>query len=176
MPLMAPRRCDRHHKMSLLASEVVNPKPASLDGAARLRRRSLAALPKPAMEKGRPGGRPFHCRAVVRLNYRKDVVFRRPGPPRRQGSSSRMPATAAIDNETLDHLLSMTDLALAALDRPALAMFHDWRRQRLPDAASRRPAGARFCARPASHRYSQYSIRGRIRTWRRPGSRIGSQA
>jgi hypothetical protein len=93
------------------------------------------------MEKGRPSGRPFHCRAVVRLNYRKDVVFRRPGPPRRQGSSSRMPATAAIDNETLDHLLSMTDLALAALGRPALAMFHDWRRQRLPDAASRRPAG-----------------------------------
>src|SRR5262245_3719336 len=58
-------------------------------------------------EKGRPGGRPFHCRAVVRLNYRKDVVFRRPGPPRRQGSSSRMPATAAIDNETLDHLTKM---------------------------------------------------------------------
>jgi hypothetical protein len=52
-----------------------------------------------------------------------------------------MPATAAIDNETLDHLLSMTDLALAALGRPALAMFHDWRRQRLPDVASRRPAG-----------------------------------
>src|SRR5262245_48970803 len=75
---------------------------------------------------GPRGGRPFHCRAVVRLNYRKDVVFRRPGPPRRQGSSSRMPATAAIDNETLDHLLSMTDLAFAALGRPALAKFHDW--------------------------------------------------
>src|SRR5262245_16660531 len=99
-------------------------------------------------EKGRPGGRPFHCRAVVRLNYRKDVVFRRPGPPRRQGSSSRMPATAAIDNETLDHLLSMTDLASAALGRPALAMFHDWRRQRLPDAASRRPAGDTICVCP----------------------------
>src|SRR5262245_63275386 len=81
-----------------------------------------------------------------------------------------MPATAAIDNETLDHLLSMTDLALAALDRPALAMFQDWRRQRLPDAASRRPAGARFCARPASHRYSQYSIRGRSATPRQTGN------
>src|SRR5262245_37101893 len=97
---------------------------------------------------GPPGGRPFHCRAVVRLNYRKDVVFRRPGPPRRQGSSSRVPATPAIDNETLDHLLSMTDLALAALGRPALAMFHDWRRQRLPDAASRRPAGDTICVCP----------------------------
>src|SRR5262245_4187749 len=87
-----------------------------------------------------------------------------------------MPATAAIDNETLDHLLSMTDLALAALGRPALAMFHDWRRQRLPDAASRHPSGARFCAQPASHRRSQYSIRDRIRTWGRPGPRIGSSA
>jgi hypothetical protein len=34
-----------------------------------------------------------------------------------------MPATAAIDNETLDHLLSMTGLALAALGRPAIAML-----------------------------------------------------
>jgi hypothetical protein len=176
MPPMAPRCCDRHHSMSLLSPDAMNPKAVSLDGAARLRRRSLAALPKPAMEKGRPGGRPFHCRAVVRLNYRKDVVFRRPGPPRRQGSSSRMPATAAIDNETLDHLLSMTDLALAALGRPALAMFHDWRRQRLPDAASRGPARDTICARPASHRWSQYSIRDRIRTRRRADCRIGSSA
>src|SRR5579871_3449936 len=30
----------------------------------------------------------------------------RPEPRQRRGSSSRMPATAAIDNETLDHLLS----------------------------------------------------------------------
>jgi hypothetical protein len=144
MPLMAARRCDGHHNMSLLSTDVMNPEPASLDGAGRLRRGAVAEVCgtfEASMEKGRPGGRPFHCRAVVRLNYRKDVVFRRPGPPRRQGSSSRMPATAAIDNETLDHLLSMTDLALAALGRPALAMFHDWRRQRLPDAASRRPAG-----------------------------------
>src|SRR5262245_66443646 len=108
---------------------------------------ALTAELQPQTE-GPPGGRPFHCRAVDRLNYRKDVVFRRPGPPRRQGSSSRMPATAAIDNETLDHLLSMTDLALAALGRPALAMFHDWRRQRLPDAASRRPAGDTICVCP----------------------------
>jgi hypothetical protein len=148
MPLMAPRRCDRHHKMSLLAPDVVNPKPVSPDGAlgcggSRLPRRGCRDLgiSEASNGEGPPDGRPFHCRAVVRLNYRKDVVFRRPGPPRRQGSSSRMPATAAIDNETLDHLLSMTDLALAALGRPALAMFHDWRRQRLPDAASRRPAG-----------------------------------
>jgi hypothetical protein len=34
-----------------------------------------------------------------------------------------MPATAAIDNETLDHLLSITDLALAALGRPAIVLF-----------------------------------------------------
>src|SRR5262249_20847817 len=46
---------------------------------------------------------------VVRLNSRDDTVFRRCGPPERQGSSSRMPATAAIDNETLDHLLSVVD-------------------------------------------------------------------
>src|SRR5262245_42587136 len=26
-------------------------------------------------EKGRPGGRPFHCRAVVRLNYRKSRKY-----------------------------------------------------------------------------------------------------
>jgi hypothetical protein len=70
----------------------------------------------------------------------------------------------------------MTDLALAALGRPALAMFHDWRRQRLPDAASRRPAGDRFCARPVSHRSLQYSIRDRIRTRRRADCRIGSSA
>src|SRR5438270_251486 len=56
-------------------------------------------------KKGRPPGQPFHCRAVVRLNSRDDTVFRRPGPPERGGSSSRMPATAAMDNETLDHLL-----------------------------------------------------------------------
>jgi hypothetical protein len=34
-----------------------------------------------------------------------------------------MPPTAAIDNETLDHLLSVTGPALAALDRPEIAMF-----------------------------------------------------
>jgi len=34
-----------------------------------------------------------------------------------------MPATAAMDNETLDHLLSLTNLALAALDRPVFPMF-----------------------------------------------------
>ena len=34
-----------------------------------------------------------------------------------------MPATAAIDNETLDHLLSVTDLALATLDKPAISSF-----------------------------------------------------
>jgi hypothetical protein len=45
--------------------------------------------------------------------------LRRRGPLERQGSSSRMPANAAIDNETLDHLLSFTGLALAALGRPA---------------------------------------------------------
>src|SRR5262245_33820009 len=63
MPLMAPRRCDRHHKMSLLAPDVVNPKPVSPDGAlgcggSRLPRRGCRDLgfPKPAMEKGRPTG------------------------------------------------------------------------------------------------------------------------
>jgi hypothetical protein len=35
-----------------------------------------------------------------------------------------MPATAAKDdNETLDHLLSVTDLALAALGKPAIVTF-----------------------------------------------------
>jgi len=61
------------------------------------------------MEKGCPDGQPFHCRAVIRLNQRKHTVLRRCGPPERLGSSSRMPATAAIDNETLDHLLSVVD-------------------------------------------------------------------
>src|SRR5262245_31332398 len=128
MPLSAPRRCDRHHNISLFSPDVMNPRRVSLDGRSAVAGAVAEACrtSEVSMEKGRPGGRPFHCRAVVRLNYRKDVVFRRPGPPRRQGSSSRMPATAAIDNETLDHLLSMTDLALAALGRPALAKFHDW--------------------------------------------------
>ena len=35
-----------------------------------------------------------------------------------------MPAIAAMDNETLDHLLSVTDLALATLDKPVLSMFY----------------------------------------------------
>jgi hypothetical protein len=34
-----------------------------------------------------------------------------------------MPATAAMDNETLDHLLSVAGLALATLDKPVLSMF-----------------------------------------------------
>jgi hypothetical protein len=51
-----------------------------------------------------------------------------------------MPATAAIDNETLDHLLSMTDLALAALGRSVIAMFSSIVRT---TAAGRCPAGAR---------------------------------
>ena len=100
---------------------------AEVAGSRRLNDFVRPVCPQPhlsaEMKKGRPGGRPFHCRAVVRLNYRKDANFRRPGAPRRRGSSSRMPATAAIDNETLDHLLSITDLALAALGRPAIAMF-----------------------------------------------------
>jgi hypothetical protein len=52
-------------------------------------------------------GQPLHCRAVVRL--KPQHVARRRGPPERRGSSSRMPAIAAIDNETLDHLLSVVD-------------------------------------------------------------------
>src|ERR1700745_1211085 len=60
-------------------------------------------------KKGHPRGQPFHCRAVIRLNQREHTAFRRCGPPERQGSSSRMPAIAAIDNETLDHLLSVVD-------------------------------------------------------------------
>ena len=62
--------------------------------------------------------RPFHCRTVARLREalpasRRDLS--RPSqisctePQQRQGPSSRMPATAAIDNETLDHLLSVVD-------------------------------------------------------------------
>src|SRR5262249_842862 len=37
----------------------------------------------------------------------RDVT--RPGPRQRQDSSSRLPANTAIDNETLDHLLSVGD-------------------------------------------------------------------
>lgn len=49
--------------------------------------------------------RPFHCQTVVRLTPCRRT--RRRGPRERRGSSSRMPATAAKDNETLDHLLSV---------------------------------------------------------------------
>ena len=115
-----------------------------------------------AVAKGRRAalcGQPFHCRAVVRLNYRKDAVYRRPGAPWRQGSSSRMPATAAIDNETLDHLLSITDLALAALRGPQLRCFQLFVKAA---TAGRYLAGARrglMSCPPASYRWPQYSIR-----------------
>src|SRR5262245_9969083 len=73
----------------------MNPKSVPLDGPLGCDGAVAEAggASTPANEKGRPGGRPFHCRAVVRLNYRKDVVFRRPGPPRRQGSSSHLVPT-----------------------------------------------------------------------------------
>jgi len=32
-------------------------------------------------KKGRPCGRPFHCRAVIRLNLREHTAFRRCGSP-----------------------------------------------------------------------------------------------
>src|ERR1700689_694091 len=44
----------------------------------------------------------------------------RRGPRQRRGSSSRMPATAAIDNETLDHLLSVVDEGLQYSAFPAI--------------------------------------------------------
>lgn len=43
----------------------------------------------------------------LRIVSRRRIRSARLGPRQRRGSSSRMPATAAIDNETLDHLLSV---------------------------------------------------------------------
>jgi len=76
------------------------------------------------MKKGCPCGQPFHCRAVIRLNLREHTVFRRCGPPSREGSSSRMPAIAAIDNETLDHLLSVA--AYLGWLQIAPVLLHFW--------------------------------------------------
>ena len=77
-----------------------------------------------------------------------------------------MPATAAIDNETLDHLLSITDLALAALGRPVIAMFSTVVKAatagRYLAEAPREPVSGSS----ASRRHPQYSIPDRIRTGR----------
>jgi hypothetical protein len=77
-----------------------------------------------------------------------------------------MPATAAIDNETLDHLLSITDLALAALGRPAIAMFSTVVKAatagRYLAEAPREPVSGSS----ASRRHPQYSIPDQIRTGR----------
>src|SRR5215471_9213419 len=52
-------------------------------------------------------GQPFHCRTTVRhQRVTKRVTRRR---PRGKRGSRPLPATAAIDNETLDHLLSAVD-------------------------------------------------------------------
>src|SRR5215471_1021762 len=52
-------------------------------------------------------GGPSIVRPSVRLTPCRRT--RRRGPRERRGSSSRMPATAAKDNETLDHLLSVVN-------------------------------------------------------------------
>src|SRR5690606_9746164 len=54
-----------------------------------------------------PSDRPGHGTVTRHVTRQK--------PHQRRGSSSRMPATAAIDNETLDHLLSFVE------DRPNIA-------------------------------------------------------
>src|ERR1700693_901967 len=67
-----------------------------------------------ARKKGCPRGQPFHWPAAIRRRRAKarrrrdrDVDVTRRAPRRRWRSSSWMPATAAMDNETLDHLLSV---------------------------------------------------------------------
>ena len=74
-----------------------------------------------------------------------------------------MPATAAIDNETLDHLLSVTDLALAALGKPAIATFStDCDGNGCRVAAGRGHAGHEFFPEKAAAG-TQYSILPAIR-------------
>jgi len=76
---------------------------------------------------GKKKGRPL--RAALPLssrdpaNSRRIAVFRQSGPPLWEGSSSRVPPIAAIDNETLDHLLSVVDdsrnlAGIRALSKP----------------------------------------------------------
>src|ERR1700687_2409115 len=60
-------------------------------------------------------------------------LIKRLGPPERQGSSSRMPATAAMDNETLDHLLSVVD------DSSNLRGFRELSKPGEAGRSSRRP-------------------------------------
>src|SRR5258708_33528446 len=68
-----------------------------------------------AGKKGCPCEQPFHCQAAVRCRSAqsarrrrdRDVNVTRREPRERLRSSSWMPATAAMDNETLDHLLSV---------------------------------------------------------------------
>ena len=87
-------------------------------GAAIRERRpriSLRSMRATRKKKGCPRGQPFHCQAAIRrLSARsagrrrdRDVNVTRRAPRGRWRSSSWMPATAAMDNETLDHLLSV---------------------------------------------------------------------
>src|SRR6516165_4211977 len=103
------------------------------------------------MKKGCPCGQPFHCRAVIRLNLHEHTVFKRCGPPWREGSSSRMPAIAAIDNETLDHLLSVVDDArnltgVRALSKPGRRDPRQDARVAGDACSARRIAGAQYPA------------------------------
>ena len=62
-------------------------------------------------------------------------------PRKRRGSSSWMPATAAIDNETLDHLLSMSALSVQLEKWPVFSGLLKLRR-----------AAAASCFPPGAHR------------------------
>src|ERR1700757_1156365 len=68
-----------------------------------------------------------------------------------------MPATAAIDNETLDHLLSVTDLALATLDKPVLLMFTCLAQATVAGTLPGRARRRHIAPPPASHCRVPYS-------------------
>jgi hypothetical protein len=117
---MAPRSTDVDTSLGFIAipEPSAAPPPSDWLGSYRGACQSECLTNK----KGCPCRQPFHCRAVVRRRphdpecgsrkpRRETVTVTSRGvssePRLRRGSSSRMPATAAIDNETLDHLLSV---------------------------------------------------------------------
>jgi len=97
-------------------------------------------------------GRGPVAKAIVCPSRVSPMAVRPPrrGPRQRRGSSSRMPATAAIDNETLDHLLSVVNdgpqyRAISAIRKPMCTTrrpgggWPDSFAAPLPRGAGRRP-------------------------------------